>query len=101
MIAAKWAWTRQDQLRGVPWAASEATAAILGGNVTISGSSYSEFAEYIASKQDARMGVTSSARLKGVNVPTAQEQGHQRGHRQLAWRVRHPGIPLSKNARPW
>ena len=32
----------------------EATAAILGGNVTVGGSGYSEFAEYIDDRQDAR-----------------------------------------------
>ena len=53
----------------------EATAAILGGNVTIGGSGYSEFAEYIAAGKMRAVGVTSSARLKGVNVPTLKEQG--------------------------
>ena len=53
----------------------EATSAILGGNVTIGGSGYSEFAEYIAAGKMRAVGVTSSARLKGVNVPTLKEQG--------------------------
>ena len=53
----------------------EATAAILGGNVTIGGSGYSEFAEYIAAGKMRAIGVTSGARLKGVNVPTLKEQG--------------------------
>ncbi len=53
----------------------EATAAILGGNVTIGGSGYSEFAEYIAAGKMRAIGVTSDARLKGVNVPTLKEQG--------------------------
>ena len=53
----------------------EATAAILGGNVTIGGSGYSEFAEYIAAGKMRAVGVTSSTRLKGVNVPTLKEQG--------------------------
>src|SRR5574343_533153 len=53
----------------------EATAAILGGNVTIGGSGYSEFSEYISAGKMRAVGVTSSARLKGVNVPTLKEQG--------------------------
>src|SRR5574343_1137525 len=53
----------------------EATAAILGGNDTIGGSGYSEFSEYISAGKMRAVGVTSSARLKGVNVPTLKEQG--------------------------
>ena len=53
----------------------EATAAILGGNVTIGGSGYSEFSEYIKSGKMKPIGVTSAARLKGVDVPTLKEQG--------------------------
>ena len=53
----------------------EATAAILGGNVTVGGSGYSEFAEYINPGKMKALAVTSDARLKGVNVPTLKEQG--------------------------
>lgn len=53
----------------------EATAAILGGNVTVGGSGYSEFAEYIATGKMRPLAVTSDARLPGVNVPTLKEQG--------------------------
>jgi putative tricarboxylic transport membrane protein len=53
----------------------EATAAILGGNVTVGGSGYSEFAEYINSGKMKALAVTSGARLKGVAVPTLKEQG--------------------------
>ena len=53
----------------------EATAAILGGNVTIGGSGYSEFAEYIKADKMRAVAVTSDARLKGVDVPTLKEQG--------------------------
>ena len=53
----------------------EATAAILGGNVTIGGSGYSEFSEYINSGKMRGVGVTSATRLKGVAVPTLKEQG--------------------------
>ncbi|HSV84762.1 MAG TPA: tripartite tricarboxylate transporter substrate-binding protein [Ramlibacter sp.] len=53
----------------------EATAAILGGNVTVGGSGYSEFAEYVNTGKMRAIAVTSPARLKGVNVPTLKEQG--------------------------
>ncbi len=53
----------------------EATAAILGGNVTVGGSGYSEFAEYIKTGRMRAIGVTSETRLKGVEVPTLKEQG--------------------------
>jgi putative tricarboxylic transport membrane protein len=53
----------------------EATAAILGGNVTIGGSGYSEFSEYIKSGKMVPIGVTSATRLKGIDVPTLKEQG--------------------------
>ena len=53
----------------------EAIAAILGGNVTIGGSGYSEFSEHIASGKMRAIGVTSGARLKGIAVPTLKEQG--------------------------
>ena len=54
----------------------EATAAILGGNVTVGGSGYSEFAEYITTGKMLPIGVTSEKRLKGINVPTLKEQGY-------------------------
>jgi len=53
----------------------EATAAILGGNVTVGGSGYSEFAEYISSGKMRALAVTSDKRLQGVPVPTLKEQG--------------------------
>ena len=53
----------------------EATAAILGGNVTVGGSGYSEFAEYITTGKMRALAVTSDKRLKGVAVPTLKEQG--------------------------
>jgi putative tricarboxylic transport membrane protein len=53
----------------------EATAAILGGNVTVGGSGYSEFAEYIKAGKMKAIAVTSEARLKGVDAPTLKEQG--------------------------
>ena len=65
--------TREDQLRRLP-GGGEATAAILGGNVTIGGSGYSEFAEYIASGRSAPSRSPRRA-LKGVDAPTLKEQG--------------------------
>jgi putative tricarboxylic transport membrane protein len=53
----------------------EATAAILGGNVSVGGSGYSEFAQYIESGKMRAIAVTAAQRLKGVNVPTLKEQG--------------------------
>lgn len=53
----------------------EATAAILGGNVTVGGSGYSEFAEYIQAGKMRAIAVTSGKRLPGVDVPTLKEQG--------------------------
>jgi putative tricarboxylic transport membrane protein len=53
----------------------EATAAILGGNVTVGGSGYSEFAEYIHTGKMKPIAVTSGQRLAGVNAPTLKEQG--------------------------
>ncbi|WP_219217289.1 tripartite tricarboxylate transporter substrate binding protein [Variovorax boronicumulans] len=53
----------------------EATAAILGGNVTVGGSGYSEFAEYIAAGKMRPIAVTSAKRLPGIDVPTLKELG--------------------------
>jgi putative tricarboxylic transport membrane protein len=54
----------------------EAIAAILGGNVSIGGSGYSEFAQYIESGKMRPIGVTSPTRLKNApTVPTLKEQG--------------------------
>jgi putative tricarboxylic transport membrane protein len=54
----------------------EAIAAILGGNVSISGSGYSEFAEYIKAGKMRAIAVTSGTRLKGIDIPTMKEQGY-------------------------
>jgi putative tricarboxylic transport membrane protein len=53
----------------------EATAAILGGNVTVGGSGYSEFQQYIESGKMRPIAVTSGQRLPGINIPTLKEQG--------------------------
>lgn len=54
----------------------EAVAAILGNNVSVGGSGYSEFQQYIESGKMRAIAVTSGARLKGINVPTMKEQGY-------------------------
>ncbi len=54
----------------------EAVAAILGNNVTVGGSGYSEFQQYIESGKMRAIAVTSGARLKGINIPTMKEQGY-------------------------
>jgi putative tricarboxylic transport membrane protein len=53
----------------------EATAAILGGNVTVGGSGFSEFQQYIESGKMRAIAVTSPTRLKGLSIPTLKEQG--------------------------
>ena len=53
----------------------EAIAAILGGNVTVGGSGYSEFAEYVKTGKMRAIAVTSDTRLAGIDVPTLKEQG--------------------------
>ena len=54
----------------------EAVAAILGGNVTVGGSGYSEFQQYIENGKMRPIAVTSGKRLKGINIPTMIEQGY-------------------------
>ncbi|MCX7278977.1 MAG: tripartite tricarboxylate transporter substrate-binding protein [Burkholderiales bacterium] len=53
----------------------EATAAILGGNVTVGGSGLSEFSEYIKTGKMKPLAMTSGTRLKGVEIPTLKEMG--------------------------
>lgn len=53
----------------------EATAAILGGHVTVGTSGWGELQEFITSGKMRAIGITSPARLPGVNVPTLKEQG--------------------------
>ena len=70
----------------------EATAAILGGNVTVGGSGYSEFAEYISSGKMKRASPSPpTSALQGHRRADAEGAGHQRGDRQLARRVRRAG----------
>ncbi|MBG9387478.1 tripartite tricarboxylate transporter substrate binding protein [Caenimonas aquaedulcis] len=54
----------------------EAVAAILGNNVTVGGSGYSEFAEYIEAGKMRPIAVTSQKRLPGIAIPTMKEQGY-------------------------
>jgi putative tricarboxylic transport membrane protein len=53
----------------------EAVASILGGNVTVGGSGYTEFGEYIKAGKMRAIAVTSDARLPGIEAPTLKEQG--------------------------
>ncbi len=66
----------------------EATAAILGGNVTVGGSGYSEFSEYIKAGKMRALSLTSPEPAQGRGHPHAQGTGYQCDHRQLAWCVR-------------
>jgi putative tricarboxylic transport membrane protein len=54
----------------------EAVAAILGNNVSVGGSGYSEFQQYIEAGKMRAIAVTSATRLKGIDVPTMKEQGY-------------------------
>ncbi len=64
------------QVNYVPFrGGGEAAAAILGGNVTMGGSGYSEFAPFIDSGKMRMVGVTSQKRLPGIDAPTLKEQG--------------------------
>ncbi len=54
----------------------EAVAAILGNNVSVGGSGYSEFQQYIESGKMRAIAVTSATRLKGIDIPTMKEQGY-------------------------
>jgi len=53
----------------------EAVAAILGGNVTVGGSAYTEFGEYLKAGKMRAIAVTSDTRLKEVDAPTLKELG--------------------------
>lgn len=53
----------------------EATAAILGNNVTVGASGYSEFQQYIESGKMRAIALASPARQKGIDVPTLKELG--------------------------
>lgn len=53
----------------------EATAAVLGGHVTVGTSGWGELQEFITSGKMRAIAITAPARLKGVNVPTLKEQG--------------------------
>ncbi|HET8568096.1 MAG TPA: tripartite tricarboxylate transporter substrate-binding protein [Candidatus Limnocylindria bacterium] len=60
----------------VPFAGGgEAAAAIIGNQVQLGISSFSEFKGQIDSKQMKAIAVSSDAKLKGSNIPTMKEQG--------------------------
>ncbi len=65
-----------SKLNYVPFrGGGEAVAAILGGNVTIGGSGYSEFQPYIEAGKMRPIAVTSPQRIRGLDIPTMKEQG--------------------------
>jgi putative tricarboxylic transport membrane protein len=53
----------------------EASAAILGGHVTVGTSGYSEMQQFIKSGKMRALAVTSGSKLPGESVPTLKEQG--------------------------
>ena len=69
----------------------EAVAAILGGNVTVGGSGYSEFQQYIESGKMRPIAVTSRGAPEGHQHPHDEGAGLQRRDRQLARCLRRTG----------
>ncbi|MGL5003527.1 MAG: Bug family tripartite tricarboxylate transporter substrate binding protein, partial [Casimicrobium sp.] len=53
----------------------EASAAILGGHVTVGTSGYSEMQQFVKSGKMRALAVTAGAKLPGETVPTLKEQG--------------------------
>lgn len=53
----------------------EATAAILGGHVSVGTAGYAEFAQFISSGKLRALAVTSPTRLPNTSIPTLKEQG--------------------------
>lgn len=53
----------------------EAVIAMLGGHVTVGTSGLAELDEFIKAGKLRPIGITSPARLKGVDIPTLKEQG--------------------------
>jgi len=53
----------------------EATAAVLGGHVTVGTSGWGELQEFVSSGKMRAIGITAPTRVKGVDVPTLKEQG--------------------------
>jgi putative tricarboxylic transport membrane protein len=53
----------------------EATAAVLGGHITVGTSGWAELQEFINSGKMRALAITAPQRLKGVNVPTLKELG--------------------------
>lgn len=53
----------------------EATAAILGGHVTVGTSGWGELQEFVQSGKLRAIAITAPARLPGLDVPTLKEQG--------------------------
>ena len=77
----------------------EAIAAILGGNVTVGGSGYSEFAEYIKTGKMRAIARHVGHAPQGHRRADAEGAGLQRRHRQLARRLRRARHHARRSAR--
>lgn len=53
----------------------EATAAVLGGHVTVGTSGWGELQEFVNTGKLRAIAITAPARVPGVNVPTLKEEG--------------------------
>ncbi|WP_119155387.1 Bug family tripartite tricarboxylate transporter substrate binding protein [Caldimonas tepidiphila] len=53
----------------------EATAAVLGGHVTVGTSGWGELQEFVTSGKLRAIAITAPSRVPGVNVPTLKEEG--------------------------
>lgn len=64
------------KLNYIPFAGGgEASAAILGGQVTVGVSGLAEFQQFIKSGKMRALAVSAGKRIDGVNIPTLKEQG--------------------------
>jgi putative tricarboxylic transport membrane protein len=77
----------------------EAVAAVLGSNVTVGISGYSEFAPQVESGRLRILAISARSRVPGIDAPTLQEQGL--GVELVNWRavMGPPGIPDDDKAR--
>jgi len=53
----------------------EATAAVLGGHVTVGTSGWGELQEFVTNGKMRAIGITAPTRVKGIDLPTLKEQG--------------------------
>jgi putative tricarboxylic transport membrane protein len=65
-----------SKINYVPFAGGgEASAAVLGGHVTVGVSGWNEFQQFIKSGRVRALAVSGAQRIPGENVPTLREQG--------------------------